>query len=413
MISVQNLLQLLNGNKVFFIAILISILWGCSPKTVPTPVRHPDKPGELPEQEQQKAIVLQPRINSISLILPFNLDDINPDQATLKEISKSDLAIDFYQGFKLALDSLKSRGYHFRLEVFDGQKDEITTANLARANSVMDNDLIIGPVFPDNIRVFSDLARLENKLQVSPLAASPPSQYHNPALVTLNNTIDQHGWKAADYIVRRYPAANSNVILINTRSSDSEKFAVSVKKYLNSLSAGKLKITEVTNSVGIESSLSKTRNNVVIVASEEPNFVIPTINRLAKLRGSNNYKIDVFGHPNWNKVNLDVDQLQQLNARITSSYTIDYENERVKKFVSRYHSEYKADPSEYSFKGFDTGYYFGGLLGKFGADYIRNMTEPYDGLHNSFKFSYDAAAGFQNTEIKLLQYQGYELKVVK
>lgn len=412
MTLVQNHRQLLSGNNFFLIAAFFAILSGCSPKTTTPPVKRPDKPGELPKQEQPKVIELKPSVNSIALILPFNLDNVDPQSANLQEISKSEIAIDFFQGVKLALDSLKNRGYHFKLEVFDGY-DEIKAANLARASSVMASDLIIGPVFPDQIKTFSDVARLDGKLQVSPLAASMPSQFNNPNLVTINNNIDQHGWKIADYIVKQYSVPNTNIVLVNTRTSDSEKLAAPVRKYLNSLSGNKLKVTEVTNSKGIEGVLSKSKNNVVIIADEEQTFVVPTINRLYTLRSRSNYKVVVFGHPNWNKLDIDPDQLQMLNTMITSSYTIDYDSEPVKNFVSKYHAEFKLDPSEYSFKGFDTAYYFGELLGEFGKDYIKNLSRPYEGLHNNFKFSYDATVGFQNTEIKLLKYEDYELHVVK
>jgi ABC-type branched-subunit amino acid transport system substrate-binding protein len=412
MILVQNRRQLLSGSSFFLAGAFLAFLSGCSPKTTP-PVKRPDKPGELPKQEQPKIIELKPRLNSISLILPFNLDNVDPEKATSQEISKSEIAIDFYQGFKLALDSLKNRGYHFKLEVFDAQNDEAKTANLARTPSVTDNDLIVGPVFPDNIKVFSDLAKLEDKLQISPLAASMPSQFNNPHLVTINNTIDQHGWKVADYIIRHYPATSTQIVLINTRDADSEKFAAPVRNYLNSLSENKLKIIEVTNSKGIESILVKNKNNVVIIANEDQSFIVPTINRLYTLKTRNSYKIDVFGHPDWVKTTIDINQLQRLNTKVTSSYTIDYESEAVKNFVSRFQAEYKLDPSEYAFKGFDTGYYFGLLLGEFGKDYLKNLTVPYEGLHNNFRFSYDAATGFRNTELKLLKYEDYELRPVK
>lgn len=410
MISVQSRRQLSSGNKCFLAAVFFALLSACSPKVAP-PVRHPDKPGETPGLGQ-KPLELKPRVNSIALILPFYSDTFTP-QATLKDVSRSALAIDYYQGFKLALDSLVKLGYHFRLEVFDGQNDEIKIANLARAGSVMNNDLIIGPVFPDNIKIFSELATFGNQLQVSPLAATMPSQFNNSRLVTINNTIDQHGKKVAEYVTKHYTAANSHIILINTRSSDSEKFAAPVKRYLNTLSGKSLKVTEVTNSKGIEKILSKSKRNVVIVAAEEQSFIVPTVNRLATLSTAGSYKIDVFGHPNWNRATVDIDQLQQLNTRITSSYTIDYESAPVKQFVSGYHAAYSLDPSEYSFKGFDTGYYFGRLLGEFGKDYKSHLTEAYEGLHNNLRFSYDASAGFKNTEIKMLQYKGYELQVVK
>lgn len=412
MISVQSLRQQLSGNNFLFIAVLF-VLSACSPKTTTPPVKRPDKPGELPKQEQPKVIELKPEIPSISLILPFNLDKVDPQSATLEQISKSEIALDFYQGFKLALDSLKDRGYSFNLDVFDAQNDEIKTANLARAPSVISNDLIVGPIFPDNIKVFSDLAKLNNKVQVSPLAASMPVQFKNPYLVTINNTIEQHGWKVADYIVKNFPVDRTNVILINPQSTEAQKFADPVREHLKSLSGAKLKITEVTGITGIESRLLKAQENVVIIASEEQEFVMPAINRLHRLKTRGNYKINVFGHPNLVRLTVDTKQLQELNTMVTSSYFVDYDSVAVKNFVSRYHAEYKLDPSEYAFKGFDTGYYFGSLLGEFGKDYVRNLNRYYNGLHNDFRFSYDALVGYKNTEIKILKYEDYKLRVVQ
>jgi hypothetical protein len=409
MISVRNRRLLLNGSKLLFF-ILIVFSASCSRKVVP-PIKHPDEPGELPRAEQPPVIVLEPRINSIGLILPFYSADINPAAVEEKSVKRADVALEFYQGFKLALDSLAKDGAHFQLEVLDGGDEGL--ANLARSESVQNKDLLVGPIFPDGIRTFSEFTPLKGKVLVSPLAASSPAQYKNPALVTLTNGIDQHGAKVADFIAKKYQPAQINLILINTRTADAEKFATPLKKQLNTLSAA-YQIIEVTNTIGIEKRLSKTKINVVVVASEEQKFVQPTVYRLYRLKTAQKLAVDLFGHPNWNRLNLDINQLQALNTRISSSFHVDYASENVRNFVARYRSTYWEEPSEYAFKGFDTGFYFGTLLEKYGKEYVENIgSSSYHGLHSDFLFTYDGQYGFRNIDLTILQYKDFELKPVQ
>ena len=410
MISVQNRLQLLSGNRVIAILFFSLLLASCSPKIVAVRPKGETKP------VKDKPKVSEPvkDAHSIALLLPFQLNKINPETASRKEISKADMAIDFYQGFKLALDSLSAQGYDFKLQVYDTQDHETRVVNLARANSVRSNDLIVGPVFPDEIKAFGDFFELKIKLQVSPLAASLPSQFNNPNLVTVTNTIDQHGWKVADHINKNYKPAGVNVILLNAKKAEDEKFAVPVQKYLKELSGNKFAVTERPNSAAIETYLDPSKNNLVIITSSEKDFLLPAIDKLYKL-SQQNYKIELFGHPNWVKSQfLNSEKMQMLNTHITSSYYVNYKASNVKQFISRYRAAYGLEPSDFAFKGFDNGYYFGKLLARYGTDYIDHLTdETYEGLHNSFHFSRDSKVGFKNTDLMMLQYRGFELQVIR
>src|SRR4051812_2815220 len=104
MISVQNRLQLLSGNRLIIALFFIAFLASCSPKVVVTESKKQPVP---PVKEQPKVTDSKKEVShSIALLLPFQLDNINSKTAALKDITQADLAIDFYQGFKLALDSL-------------------------------------------------------------------------------------------------------------------------------------------------------------------------------------------------------------------------------------------------------------------------------------------------------------------
>lgn len=413
MILVQNRRLLLNGNKLLILAMAV-LLASCAKKTAPVASAPPAKPApakEVPVKKEEPNKVIS---HFVALLLPFNLDKINLEAADLKNIQKADLAIEFYQGFKLALDSLSADGYNYNLQVFDSRESELHIVNLARARSVLSNDLIVGPIFPESIKTFSEFADLKGKLQISPLAASDPSQFNNPRLVSLTNNIDQHGWKVADFINRNYKADKVNIVLINTGSNDDEKFALPFQTFLNELSSNKFKINERPNSIGLEDHLSGNKTNLVIIASASRDFVLPTIDRLYKISQAGS-KIEVFGHPNWVKAQyLDAEKMQWLNTRITSSYYVDYKSKNVKHFTARYQDEYESDPSEFAFKGFDTGYFFGKLLARYGEQYLDHLTEEdYKGLHNNFRFVKDETSGFLNTELMILKYQGFELQVEK
>jgi len=409
MILVPNHLRQLSGNRFLFFLSMLIFLSACSRKikapkppdsTVPADVVKP-KEEDLPKK---------PVEHSIALLLPFELNKINLKTAVKKDLSGSDLAIDFYQGMKLALDSLSQSGHNFRLNVFDTQNQETKVVNLALANSVKSNDLIVGPIYPEEAKTFAEFADLKDILQVFPLAASMPQGYKNLRLVMVNNTLEQHGQKIAEFITKNYKPEQVNIVLLNTQKANDARFSAYLKRFIGELGASRFRIIERPNAIGIDKYMDPVKNNLVLVSSSDRLFVVPTIDRLHKLK-SNKYRIELFGHPNWMKANyLIQNKLQALNTRITSSFYINYKLDHVKRFISRYRREFGTEPSEYSFKGFDVGYYFGGLLVKYGKDYPRHLTETvYTGLHNNFRFSKEPDQVMKNIELMLLGYRNFEL----
>ncbi len=414
MILVPNPLQRSSGNRYLLILCLLLLNSACSKKIVPA------KPGDTkvpPVSQKPEEVRPEKREvdHSLVLLLPFELNTINLKTAGVKEIGKAELAVDFYQGFKLALDSLSRNGHNYKLQVFDTQDQETRVVNLARAASVKENEIIVGPIFPEALSTFSEFYEPDiSKLIVSPLAASMPAQFRNPNLVTINNSVDQHGWKIADYINRNYRPEQVNIVLVNTRKTDDEKFSAPLRKYINELSKGKFKITERPNAIGLQTYLSTSKNNLVIISSSDRTFLIPTIDKLYKLT-TENYTIELFGHPNWVKsAFLDGAKMQALKTKLSSSYFVDYKVSNVKHFIARYRDEYGFEPSEFSFKGFDIGYYLGSLLAKYGKGYASHLTgETYNGLHNDFRFTKDPQLGYRNTELMILSYRGLELQPIR
>jgi hypothetical protein len=396
------------------LVIVIGFLAACSPKV--TTVKNSPAKTEEKEKTADKKPTKKFTEAGISLLIPFKLTDVNLKSMSKADIEKYAMPIDFYQGFKLGLDSAAASGLNFKLNVFDTEDDNAHIAALFKNERFRQSNLIVGPVFPDGVKYITNFARANDIPVVSPLAASNPSDFNNPFLISVVNNIDLHGKKIASYIAKTYNPANTIVVIINPKKTEDEQFAVPIKNYFQSQTAKKFIVQEYASVFTFETKMIKGKQYAVIVASADRAFVSPTIDKLQKLKNlpTGGYAISLFGHPLWVKQNYPTDKLQELNTIISSSYKIDYKSNAVVNFIKKYRYKFGFEPGEYAFKGFDEGYYFGKLIATHGEDYLSFLTkEKYKGLHNNFSFIYDDKLGYINTSLMLLKYKNFALNIVE
>ncbi|RDC54216.1 amino acid ABC transporter substrate-binding protein [Pedobacter chinensis] len=403
----------MNFKRIYWILVLFTLVLGaCSPK-IRTPKTETAKPEEKEKPVEKKATK---KFNQagISLLIPFKLNELNLKTATKSDIEKYAMPIDFYQGFKLGLDSAATSGQNFKLSVFDTQDDHAHISLLYKNDRFRQSDLIVGPVFPDGQKFISNYAKENNLTIVSPLAASSPAEFNNPNLISIVNNIDLHGEKIAAYIAKNYNTASTIVVLINPKKTEDEQFASPIRSYLQR-NTGFI-VQEYASAYTFETKMIKGKQYAVVITSSDRAFVLPTIEKLFKLKNlpSGGYNINLFGHPNWVKQNYPTEKVQALNTIISSSYKIDYKSADVITFIKKYRYKYGFEPGEYAYKGFDVGFYFGRLLSLYGEDYRDYITkDKYKGLHNNFSFIHDEKLGYINTSLMLLKYKNFALNIVE
>lgn len=397
---------IVNNAFILYILAVVAVLASCSPK-ITKPVA---KPSAKPVEQKSAAKFTQ---GNISVFVPFQLNKFNLKTVTKAQIGKADMALDFYQGLMLSIDSAANEGLNFKVNVFDSRDDNSQLAALMKKEAVKSSNLLIGPVFPDGVKYMTGFSEVNKLPLISPLAASKPSEFNNPYLISVVNNIDQHGAKIADYIAKQYKADQAIVVLINTKKSADEAFASPIKKQF-AAKYPSFVVQEFTSTYVFETKMVKGKKYAVVVCSDDAPFVTPSLTKLYRLKNVASYPIQVFGHPNWAKQTYNIDQLQNLQTVLSSSYYIDYKSKPVVDFVRAYRAKYEFEPTEYAFKGFDVGFYFGKLMAKHGADYADFLVkEKYRGLHNNFVFGYDAEYGFYNQHLMILQYKNLELTLVE
>jgi len=418
MISAPNRLQPLNGNRwllVLFIALVVS---ACSPKLRPVAVQpretQPANPvAKQPAKEVKPVKPAAPAVSTISLLLPFGTDHLAPGASyTPVSIKEADIAIAYYQGFKLALDSLSGQGYNYKLQVYDTRSDKAQSHALGYNQSVRASDLIVGPVFPEDMRTFLNANSSPKQPIVSPLSPAAPSTLHSTQMITMTPPLEYHAWAAAKYIKDNLNP--EKIFILRSGYSDENEYIIPFKKAIDSLGKKHIQIVTVTIMHGqlgaLLPQLSSADKNIFVVPATDQHFLTVTLRALDSLRS--NYPVTVFGHPNWiNFTFLKADLLQRLDTHITSSDRIDYKAPNIIAFMRVYRETYHTDATEFAIKGFDEGMYLGKQLA---AGNIKNLAQAeFSGLHNDFKFEKKPGLGLMNTHVSVYKYTNFDLKKVQ
>lgn len=420
MISVRNHRPRLSGNRLLWLSLIIAVGAACSPKVRSSKTVNTDE-NKTGKTEKEVAKTVEKKVvksskwlsdkPSISLILPFGAETINREQPALSELSRADLAIQFYRGFKLGLDSVSADGHDFRLRVFDSNDEYNKLLSLSRNAGLRTSDLIVGPVFPAGVKAFASFAQSVRRPVLSPLSASPPSEFNNPYLITLTVPLEMHARQAAVFAMQKMKPMR--VFILRSGNSEEFKYTRPFRQMIDSLSKKKIPVTEIVVQNGdIESILPKMTtqgNNLIVMPGIGRSYIDATLRSLDKV--AHRYPINVIGHPSWEKLTyLNTTLLQRLQARITSSSRINYQSQLVIDFVREFRSDYKSEPNEYAFKGFDAGMYFGKMVAKNGSAFSDDMDkQDYEGLSNKLIWQ-KTTYGWVNSHVFVLKYDNLQLK---
>ena len=409
----------LSGNNLRLVIILM-LVWcaSCSPKVrqaaVPEPYIPMPKPVEKPVVRQEVSTSpVSLSVANIAMIMPFNLDEVSTGYRSA-DLKKANMAVEYYQGFKLALDSLTANGYNYRLQLFDGKDNPGIAHSLGLNPKVRNSDLVVGPVYPESIKAFSIAFAGVRKPILSPLSPASPAVIKNNYLITATPPLSFHARRSAQYVNDRLKA--KKVFILRSGFTEENKYVLPFKQALDSLSKLRTKVISTTvvrgNLDALIPLLSKTEANIILLPSVNQAFLqvtLRSVDSIAKL-----YPVILIGHPSWEGLAyLKADMLQRLKTVITSSDHISYKAGSTVAFIKAYRKAYHAEPGSYGIKGFDEGLYFGQLLARTETGMIRPEKYNFEGLDNNFHFEKKPGVGWINTHVYILRYSNFELKVIE
>ena len=354
---------------------------------------------------------------NVAMFLPFHVNetlDIDLDKVAKGEIdlpNKSEIAIQFYQGAQLAMDSLKKMGLNAKLFVYDiDENDSVQLAQLLKKTELTHMDLMIGPLYSSNFLPLSKYAKQNQIFITSPLSQQNKILFNNPFVSKVTGSASSQTEVMADYVSEKY--AKEKIIVVNSGNAKDiplvKVFVSEANKKLHA--AGADSVVEVKGFGGIGNFIHSGKTSVIVVPSNNKVFITDFITKLNPLHEKNS--IVLFGLQSWGDFdNLDLDYLSNLQMHYPASTFIDYENEQVKRFVRTYAAQFKTDPGEFVFQGFDVTYFYLNMLHTFGLGFQSKLAiTKQNGLQTSFEFyQVSPESGFENKAVYMLMYQNNKL----
>ncbi len=367
-----------------------------------------------------------PKKNSynIGLILPFKLDQLelinSPAlvKANMNFPQISSLAVDFYLGFKQAVDSLTTNDFKVALELQDlDDKDSLNMVNILNSLNKKQTDFVFGPMYANGFKTISLKAKELNIPIVSPITQQNKFLFENIYASKTNPSQYTMVEALADYILDSLKPKKAKVLLNIASEKDAKEmgFAKAFKQYYNEnvrkLGYGlKDTVCTVKGVAGIKTSYEAGVKNVVISLSGNQILITDFTTQLALFADKKDITLCGFEETSTSFDNIDQEYLNQLNYTFPSSNNLT-NTKAYQPIVARYWAQQNTYPGKFYFIGFDIAMYYLKNLREHGQDFIFRLNElPAEGNYIRFKFTRpDNSTGFDNNGVYIFKYSNYQL----
>jgi LysM repeat protein len=361
---------------------------------------------------------------NIALVLPFKLDQTlsleidNLVKTNTNFPTVPALSVDFYLGFKKAVDSLTIKDFEVNMDLFDvDDKDSLKLNQIVNDSKFKQTDFIFGPLHANGFKTIAQKAKEFGIPIVSPITQQNKMLYNNVYSSKVNPSQFTLLESLADYCIDSLLTSNANIILMAPFANDSKEisYVKAFKKYFNDKQkqlgkAVKDTVTVVKGLDGVKKAYVPGVKNIIVTLSINQIFIADFTTQLAIFADKKD--ITLCGWQNIANIdNIDQEYLNQLQYTFPSQYNIT-NTATYNSIIDSYKAQQNVMPSEYYFIGFDIALYYLKNLRDIGPDFIFNLNSlSAETNYIKFKFTRpDNLTGFDNRGVYIFRYKDYQLQ---
>lgn len=339
----------------------------------------------------------------VAVILPF-------DAADSKISAEAQKMTNLYQGFLLAVDSLKKSGVSVDVHAYDELASYSAVDNILQRQELKDMQLIVGPVRSWNVKNVAEFAAKNNIIHVVPLANEMSVVDARPTTFQVNvNSSMLHSQVYNKFYAEH---KNDNVILVNINDKDDNAdYIIGLKAFLENkgLAYSKTSVDEIAS---IRSLLSAEKTNIIIPKSGNAHAFNQLCARLDNAHVLTDFRVQLFGYPEWQTFAGKYDTfLSKYRCQFYSTFFSNGNTERLKRFNSTFRrwfnqEQYNSLP-RYGELGYDIGAYFIKGIKEFSDQFCTNLHNfSYQSMEFPFNFERkNHGSGYQNKSILFVTYR--------
>lgn len=385
----------------------------------------------IPKRGKEEVIAVVPppepvvpqRLHRVGFLLPFSiarndsvLDAGAQEPADKSFYEASRISAQFYAGAQLALDSLKQLGFRADVAVVDVGDDPRSWASALKSTEVASLEMSIGPFHRTAIE---QLARAQPRTRiVCPVPQSNKIVLGLPNVIKTSTSRSDLVKHAARYTATRHAA--DNIIMLRPDIAAEKELQGQVLAAINATlgaQPGRLRDSVLVVGTGrrdigdVASKLQAGRTNVIVVPSEDVEYVTSAVGKLKPLSDKNT--IVLVGLQGWlDMAPVAASDLDALGFSFAAPSFFDPSDARVQRFTQRFRDRFHQDVDEYALLGFDvTLHELGALMRGTETDGAPDADQP---LHMGFRMGRTGPEnGLRNEFAVMLQVKDMRLQRVQ
>ncbi|MBR6621338.1 MAG: LysM peptidoglycan-binding domain-containing protein [Bacteroides sp.] len=347
-----------------------------------------------------------------AIVLPFGTDGTAKREEQVR-------MVEYYEGFLMALDSLKERGVSVDLYTYDSGNTQASVKQILNKPEMAGMDIIFGPAHTDQVKPMSDFAQKNNIRLVIPFTSKSNEVFNNPSVYQINTPQSYLYSEVYEHFLRKFSGANIIFLDAATGDEDKAEFIKGMKDELQSkqMTFKELK-GEMINPDGLKLVVDSLRENVVIPTSGKNIALIKILPQLVvTTREHPNYNMKLFGYPEWQTYTNDhLASFYEMDTYFYSSFYTNNLFPAAIQFTQAFRKWYSKDMAntypKYGMLGFDTAFFFLQGLHRYGSNMEDNMNQmQITPIQTGFKFDrVNNWGGFINRKVFFVHFtKNYEL----
>lgn len=311
------------------------------------------------------------------MLLPFMVSTLEPTPGR----KRTQIVLDFYEGAKLAVDTLQGQNINISLRAYDTERSVDKLKKYLETEELKRTDLIIGPLFQEESKIVQEFSMVNKINMIHPISNSTEFVGTNPYAFLFQPSAETLGKKSAGYLADRLkkkdcmvfygPTKKDSTLAASFISEATAKGITVLGSFeINPRETGKVNqiLTTATEfdefKYPIEFTLRKDSLHSIFVASDDP--LIYT--KVVGAKETRNDSTILIGSENWLDDNVvEFDKYQTLGLILTSPNYKKPSDPEMRAFERKYLTTHGKQATNMARLGFELLMFVGQQLQKNGV----------------------------------------------
>jgi ABC-type branched-subunit amino acid transport system substrate-binding protein len=347
----------------------------------------------------------------VALLLPV-FDSVAVRDPRNKQIRQA--AIDYYQGIRMAGDTMAYCGKQMVFELYDTRNDSFYAGLAREALRKNPPDLVIGPLFSRYMRMMRALSQSRQLTFISPIVDVYSLLDSSHYLVSMNPPRQRYGRALAQLVNQCFE--DCRVAIFNEATPESQNVHDSFRRHLDTSRHNIILdgyFDDKRYSLNDTDTLVQFQDTTLLVlTSETESFVNAMLNRFTAWNDTHAVAIGLPALKEYQS--LEPQAMERFHLHLITPYHVDYAHPATDQFVRAFRKRYHDEPNAYHFRGFGHGVWLARWLHRYGV-YFQNQvsTLPARPTHfGGLRLKAKRPGGFFNTHFQYVAFRNFRYQVV-